>query len=375
VSTPRSLKLPDRVRPASLQTARGSFAALAAQPASGVCERQPALLIPGYTGSKEDFLPVLESIAAAGRMVVAIDLRGQYESPAAADRGGYSADELAADVAAVASEVAQDDAGVHLLGHSFGGLIARAAVLAQAASVASLTLLGSGPAGIGGLRAAFLRQLLSELDPGAGQAADDVALLRRKIKRVWDEYIEPQARADGTPEHIITFLRKRTLSTCPVGLIAMGRYLLHCPDRTRELADRHDVPILVIYGENDDAWPPAVQDRMAKRLHAERVCIPGAAHAPAVEAPETTASTLTTFWNAAERSERRRAATGHAPSDSHAPHDGSREPARRAGSATGHSSGADTVAGRPTESGSASLADASPSQGRRGTAADPPSGH
>jgi hypothetical protein len=36
------------------------------------------------------------------------------------------------------------------------------------------------------------------------------------------------------------------------------------------------------------------------RLGAERVCIPGAAHSPAVEAPETTASTLTQFWNATE---------------------------------------------------------------------------
>ena len=39
---------------------------------------------------------------------------------------------------------------------------------------------------------------------------------------------------------------------------------------------------------------------MAERLGAERVCIPGAHHSPAVEAPETTASTLTKFWNRAE---------------------------------------------------------------------------
>jgi pimeloyl-ACP methyl ester carboxylesterase len=31
------------------------------------------------------------------------------------------------------------------------------------------------------------------------------------------------------------------------------------------------------------------------------VVIPGAAHSPAVEAPETTASALTAFWNDAER--------------------------------------------------------------------------
>jgi pimeloyl-ACP methyl ester carboxylesterase len=44
-----------------------------------------------------------------------------------------------------------------------------------------------------------------------------------------------------------------------------------------------------------------VQSRMARRLAAERACIPGAAHSPAIEAPDTTASALTTFWNAVER--------------------------------------------------------------------------
>ena len=58
---------------------------------------------------------------------------------------------------------------------------------------------------------------------------------------------------------------------------------------------------MVVYGENDDAWPPTVQDLMARRLGAERTCIPGAAHSPAIDAPVTTASSLTQFWNAAER--------------------------------------------------------------------------
>jgi hypothetical protein len=39
---------------------------------------------------------------------------------------------------------------------------------------------------------------------------------------------------------------------------------------------------------------------MAAQLSAERVCIPGAAHSPAVDAPETTASALNAFWHAAE---------------------------------------------------------------------------
>lgn len=291
------------------------FATLAAQPARGVCERRPALLVPGYTGSKEDFLPVLESLAAAGRRVFAIDMRGQYQSQPAADRDGYSADELAADIAAVARAVAEDDSGVHLLGHSFGGLIARQATLAGQTAIGSLTLLGSGPGRIGGQRAALLRELLAILDPqpaaGTAVATADPAdagadALRAKIRWLWEAQLEPEARSSGTPPHIVAFLRKRMLGNCPVGLVAMARYLLCCPDRTSELAAL-DVPMLVMYGENDDAWPTDAQNRMARRLGARRVCIPGAAHSPAVEAPETTAATLTQFWNDAERAGPRRA--------------------------------------------------------------------
>jgi pimeloyl-ACP methyl ester carboxylesterase len=355
VSTPRSLKLPDQVRRGNIQTARGTFAALEARPASGVCERQPALLIPGYTGSKEDFLPVLQPLAAAGRRVVAIDMRGQYESQGAADRDCYAPDELAADVAALALAIAGDDPGVHLLGHSLGGLVARQAMLARSARIASLTLLGSGPASIGGQRAAVLRQILAQLDPQDAAGGQDVGTLGDKIRQLWDEHLGPQAEADGTPGHIIAFLRERTLRNSPVGLIVMGRYLLGCPDRTQELANL-GAQILVIYGENDDAWPPVVQHRMAKRLKAQRVCIPGAAHSPAVEAPETTASTLTAFWNAAEWSERRRRAGPDAAQARTGPASGQSEPA-------------------PASSQSESApADASPSQGRRGAAARPPSG-
>jgi pimeloyl-ACP methyl ester carboxylesterase len=296
VSTPRSLRLPAQVRPTEINTARGTFATLAAESAIGVSEREPALLIPGYTGSKEDFLPVLESLAAAGRPVTAMDMRGQYQSAPAAGSAGYQLDQLASDLIAVAAAIAGDTGRVHLLGHSFGGLIARHAVLAEPTAFLSLTLLGSGPGTISGARAHALRDVLAFLQPAAG----DADALRDKITQIWDSQLEPQAHAEGTPQDIIEFLRDRALRSCPVGLAEMARHLLDFPDRTAELATVGSLPILVSYGENDDAWPPDVQELMARRLGAERVCIPAAAHSPAVEAPETTAAMLTAFWNHAE---------------------------------------------------------------------------
>ena len=300
MSTPKALQLPSGVRRLTIETGRGKFAALEALPPSGVRERQPALLVPGYTGSKEDFLLILQALAAAGRQVVAIDMRGQYETPGADDPAAYQLGELAADVAMVAGWLGEGQdgpasgRGIHLLGHSLGGLVTREVLLAGAARISSLTLMSSGPGALAGPRAQVLQDLLAELD-GIGPAG-----LGPEIERIWQTRLEPEATAGGVPPAIIDFLRTRLLSSSPTGLRAMAQTLLTCPDRTRALARQDAAPVMVLYGENDDAWEPAAQEDMAARLRAQRVCIPAAAHSPAVEAPETTASTLTGFWNAAE---------------------------------------------------------------------------
>jgi pimeloyl-ACP methyl ester carboxylesterase len=321
VSTPRSLDLPDQVHPVTIESRRGRFAALEAQPATGVCERRPALFIPGFTGSKEDFIPVLLPLASAGRRIVAIDMRGQYQSPAAPSADDYGPGALAADITAVAEAIVGDHQGLHLVGHSLGGLIARETALARDTGVISLTLMGSGPGKIAGVRAGMLRGLLALMDAADGAAPEGTSgdriradkRLRATVAKIWEDHLEPQARAEGAPEPVIAFLHRRMMDSSPTGLMEMGRYLLTCRDRTAELASLGGPPILVLYGEVDDAWDPAAQERMAKRLGAQRVCIPGAGHSPAVEAPETTASTLTAFWRTAEEEQRRRA--GRAASD------------------------------------------------------------
>ena len=302
MSTPTSLDLPNGVRRTTIHTARGAFAALEAVPASGVCEREAALLIPGYTGSKEDFLAILDLLADGSRHAIAIDMRGQFETPGADDPGGYSAAALGADIAAIMHAT---DAR-HLVGHSYGGLTGREAVLAGTgadAEIVSFTLMSSGPAALTGPRAKEVRAMLAALGAGDGQGHDgtpDPGVLRAGISELWRTYLEPQAVAAGVPSHIVAFLGRRMLSNDPDGLVLMARHLLTAPDRTAELARLDQIPVMVIYGENDNAWSPAAQERMARRLGARRLCIPAAVHSPAVEAPATTAGALTQFWDAAE---------------------------------------------------------------------------
>jgi pimeloyl-ACP methyl ester carboxylesterase len=243
----------------------------------------PVLLVPGYTGGKEDFAPVLAPLAAAGFRVVAMDQRGQFETPGPDDPAAYTVDALAADVLAV---VAALGGRAHLVGHSFGGLVCRAATIGDPAAVASLVLLDSGPAAIGGNR----RERMAALEPVL--AAHGLAGVHRAL----------EVLAAGDPAWVAlpvehkAFLRHRFVTGSAVGLQAMGDALRSEPDRTAELAAT-GVPVLVAYGEHDDGWQPAVQAEMAERLGAQRAVVAGAVHSPAVQRPAETVAALLRFWS------------------------------------------------------------------------------
>jgi pimeloyl-ACP methyl ester carboxylesterase len=246
------------------------------------------VLVPGFTGSKEDFIAVLQTLAGGGRRIVALDMRGQHESPGPEDPSAYTCAALGADIAAVLEYF---DDQVHLVGHSFGGLVTRETAIYDPTLLASYTLMSSGPAAIGGPREVEGRVLLAAL-PKVG------------LEHLWSTRIEPEAITKGVPAEIVAFLRRRMFMNSTTGLMSMAHEVLSCADRVDELAkvtEDADLPVLVLYGENDDGWEPGEQAMMAERLGARKVVIPGAAHSPAVEAPETTASALTSFWNDAER--------------------------------------------------------------------------
>jgi pimeloyl-ACP methyl ester carboxylesterase len=301
VSTPPFLDLPEGVRDEPVVTARGTFAALRSGPEPGA-DRRTVLLVPGFTGSKEDFIAVLAPIGAAGFPVVAYDQRGQLGTAAAMPgppAEGWSMQSYADDLLAVASAVAGEPGaheGVHLLGHSFGGLVARLAVLTAAERFRSLVLLDSGPASIGGHRDQQLLALADGL-PTLGLAT------------VWGIMRALEVEAGNHPPEdplVDDFLERRFLAHDPAGLAAMARFLATEPDRTDELAAALAGPagpgrrVLVAYGSADDAWSPEIQQQTASRLGAPSVSFPEAAHSPAAEAPGPTAKTLVRFWDRSE---------------------------------------------------------------------------
>ena len=248
-------------------------------------EGPAVLFVPGYTGTKEDFAPLLPLLAAAGLRAVAMDLPGQYETPGPDDLAAYTPEALARSVLAVAAQLDRP----HLVGHSFGGLVARAAVIAVPDAVRSLVLMGSGPSAIGGDR----RERMAALEPML--AAGGMPAVYHALETI--------AAADPTwaemPAAQRAFLRTRFLAGSAAGLQGMGDALRAEPDRTEELT-AVGLPILVLYGEHDDAWPPAVQAAMADRLGAPTAVVAGAIHSPAAQQPAATARALLDFWALAD---------------------------------------------------------------------------
>ncbi|MYR59822.1 alpha/beta fold hydrolase [Streptomyces sp. SID625] len=299
MSRPFSFVPPSGARSYRLRTARGEFAVVDVPAAAGAGPRGTALLLPGFTGSKEDFNALHAPLAARGYRTVAVDGRGQFESDGPEhDESAYAQEQLARDVLAQTAALAVP---VHLLGHSLGGQIARAAVLLDRSPFVSLTLMSSGPAQVSASqqqRVKLLRDALAALS----------------MAEVWEavQAVEAAAATGGADEDgglSVTLgsgaedrddLRRRWLGTRPAQLLATGRQLCAEPDRTAELA-AVALPFHVLSGARDDAWPVPLLDTMAVRLGARRTVVEGAEHSPNVDRPLATAQALADFWDEAGR--------------------------------------------------------------------------
>ncbi len=263
----------------------GRLTAIRSQPPSPA--RGVVLLVPGFTGSKEDFTGFLPMLAELGWDAWSYSQRGQADSAAPEGTDDYTLDLFAGDVVAVA-ELVGDGRAVHLLGHSFGGVVARAATIASPGTFADLTMLCSGPRG------------------WAGRLEREVEIIRSRGSHGW--WNEDNPHTIGRPDADLTadeaFRRLRMGRTSDDNLIACAGILADATDSTAELLET-GVPVLVAHGAADPAWPQGWQRTMALLLGGRYAVIPDAAHSPQLENPAATAAVLDGFW----------AATGSGPGD------------------------------------------------------------
>lgn len=272
-----------------LPSRHGPLAALRAR--ARTPRKAVALLLPGYTGSKEDFAPLLDPLADAGFDTTAVDLPGQYESPGPDDESCYLPRPLGDLVAELVGKLAADGDRVLLLGHSYGGLVARGAVLAGC-PIAGLTLMDSGPSAIA--------------DPVRLAAMDTLAPILREhgVEAAWRARvagIEAEPWYAGVPQPLKDFQHERFVRSTPAGLLGMAEGLRYEEDQVAGLAkalSAQAAPCLVVCGEQDDAWPVDVQRDMAERLDVDLAVLPDSAHSPNTENPQALLGTLIATWNA-----------------------------------------------------------------------------
>jgi len=233
------------------------------------------VLVHGFTGSKEDFNLIGPLLADAGYRVLTFDNRGQHESAHSVREDGYQVQSLARDVIDLVEHFGLEKP--HLLGHSFGGLVSQRALVESPQSFATLTIFCSGPHYI----------------PNKPDLAATIKIMETMpMQESWDRFREETEKL--LPRYEL--YKKRWIASDPRSTHTMALHLQSAEPLIAQLAATK-VPIHVVYGENDDAWPLDMQDQMAADLSAPRTIIKDAGHCPNEDQPEDTVKVLTNFWS------------------------------------------------------------------------------
>ena len=254
--------------------------AISAASAPGGAGENRALLVPGYTGSKEDYSTILPFLGEAGWDVLAYSQRGQGGSAAPAGLGAYGMSDFVGDLIAVAEAWAGTTGRVHLVGHSFGGIGARAAVVKRPDLFASVTLFCSGRAVYDWMNTL---PILDPLPTGPGA--------RQQVLRTYF----PDMNFDEPGVGWAEFQRIRALDTASENLVGIARILSQLRPDTPALAAT-GVPVHVLYGDQDEIWPPSWYAEEAADLGARESIIRGGTHSPQLQFPRQWAELASSYW-------------------------------------------------------------------------------
>ncbi|SDB85974.1 Pimeloyl-ACP methyl ester carboxylesterase [Raineyella antarctica] len=233
-------------------------------------DRGVVVLVHGIFGSKEDFDAVLPRLAAEGFTVCALDQRGCYES---SSEGPFSLETFAEDVIALVEEIGSD-IPVHLVGQGFGGLVVEEAALLEPDFWDSVTLVSSGPGGLGRTEPlAFVEE----------QLAGD-----RPLAEINQEFLDMLHMSQDQPAELVA---ERLAHTDRRAVAAMIDAAEHTPDRTQALHET-GIDFHIVFGEYADSWPIAGQIAMARGLDAEPVVLKGCKDHPVEDSPQAAARAL-----------------------------------------------------------------------------------
>jgi 3-oxoadipate enol-lactonase len=234
---------------------------------SGDGHPEKLLLLHGIGSNSRSFAAQLADLGDAFD-VVAWDAPGYgASSDPAAD---FSMADFAAAAAALLDALGWQSA--HVLGHSFGGVIAQMLYGRQPARVRSL--------------------ILADTNAGSGSMPDASERTQRRLRDL--ERLDPRGLAERrapalltphAPAELVQTLIDIMSEVRPMGYAAAARAMGATDLRDQLRGIR--VPSLVLHGERDTVIPPNIAMELATAIpSAKLVLLPGAGHASNQQAPE-----------------------------------------------------------------------------------------
>jgi pimeloyl-ACP methyl ester carboxylesterase len=229
------------------------------------------VLVPGVTGSKEDFSLMLPLLADAGFHALSYDMAGQYESAMAGPANlrpsarNYSHELFVGDLIAV---LESGDGPAHVLGYSFAGTVAQIALSLRPELFASLTLLSAPPQPGQGFRGVKRIGRISHLTTGRIGASLMIWGLHANVTKV--------------PPQRLAFVKHRLGLTSHASVADIIMLMKRSPDLRQTLHDWSG-PKLVAVGEHD-LWPTALHAAFAAEIDAQLAVYP-TGHSPCETTP------------------------------------------------------------------------------------------
>jgi pimeloyl-ACP methyl ester carboxylesterase len=229
----------------------------------------PLVLGHGYSGSTQDFAPVIAALAA-GRPIIAYARRGHGASTSTGDPATYTIDKLVADE--IAFLEANGGGPVDLLGHSMGGRVAAQVAIERPDLLRSLILMDTSAWSFRAIdpdMVALITAFLTDFDPSGGLPNMDA------MRGPEDDLIEARLPAE--------LAARRTAAQAafdPVALHQLGQELFLNLTSLRPRLGEIAVPVTVVVGSNDSPLVEQAPDLAAEVADGTLVVIDGAYHSP-----------------------------------------------------------------------------------------------
>ena len=253
---------------------------------AGSSEKRPLLLLHGFTGSSQNWLPLLPLLAPF-HQIIAVDLLGHGRSTVPTRPARYSMEQTAADLMDLLDQLAIEQ--TDLLGYSMGGRLALYMACQSPRRFPTLILESASPG-------------LKSKDEQLARRQQDTALAGRVEQDGLEAFVDYWeslplwASQQQLPADVRATLRQQRLQNNPIGLAnsLRGMGTGTQPSQWGRLG-KLGLPVLLLAGELDEKFV-ALNQEMAGLIPGARLeIVPGAGHAVHLERPSHYAAAVGKF--------------------------------------------------------------------------------